>query len=42
MGRRSVTLSLDSVSRVTPPTTMTAITSTDESMEETWLERKCC
>ena len=34
MGRHSVMLSPDSVSRVTPPTTMTTITSTDESMSQ--------
>ena len=34
MGRHSVMLNPDSVSRVTPPTTMTAITSTDESMSQ--------
>lgn len=34
MGRHSVMLSPDSVSRVTPPTTMTAITSADESMSQ--------
>src|SRR6266404_3033093 len=34
MGRHSVMLSPDSVSRVTPPTTITAMTSTDESMSQ--------
>ena len=34
MGRHSVMLSPDSVSRVTPPTMMTAMTSADESMSQ--------